>query len=71
MDGRPADIPAAALEGFFEQALAAADAACRSSGRIEHRHRLGPGVFRLVCAGEAVASAIAPTLSHIRLPDQG
>lgn len=71
MPGQPADVPLVALERFFADALAAAETARVVAGRIDHRYRLGPGAFRLVCAGDAVASAIEPTLAHIRLPDSG
>ena len=71
MPGRPADGPVAAIERFFADALRVAESAHEAAGRIEHRYRLGPAAFRLVCAGEAVASAIAPTLAHIRLPEDG
>lgn len=69
--GGPADVSPAALERFFAAALATAEEAHRMAGRAEGRYRLGPGSFRLVCAGAAVMGEIDPTLSHIRMPDPG
>ncbi|WP_374440076.1 hypothetical protein [Stella sp.] len=69
--GLPPAGTRAALERFFADALAVAERATQTQGRIARRYRLGRDAFRLVAAGAEAAAVFAATFSHIRLADAG
>ena len=66
---RPGDD--ARLDRFFDSLLAAHGAAAARLGAISRRYRFGPGAFRLVATGGALADGLGATFAHLRLADDG